>query len=44
MGVLTSGQLDDGKGKASMKVCAHKKDLLKGTTSSINHHIIGFSA
>jgi GTPase len=44
VGVLTSGELDNGRGSSMMRVCAHMHDLLKGSTSSVNSHVIGFSA
>ncbi len=42
IGVLTSGQLDNGKGSARMHVHVHKHEVLTGETSSLSHHVITF--
>lgn len=43
IGVLTSGNLDDGRGSARSKVfsCKHESD--SGRTSTISHHIVGIN-
>lgn len=42
IGVLTSGGLDDGRGKARSKVFVHRHELATGRTSCISQHIMGF--
>jgi len=44
LGVLTSGQLDDGRGKARLSVFNFRHEAETGRTSSVAHHILGFSA
>jgi len=39
IGVLTSGQLDNGNGSARMHVHVHKHEVLTGETSSLSHHV-----
>jgi hypothetical protein len=39
IGVLTSGQLDDGNGSARMYVHQHKHEIISGETSSLSHHV-----
>ena len=43
VGVLTRGELDDGKGSARMKVFNYSHEAGTGRTSSIAHEIMGFS-
>jgi GTP-binding protein 1 len=42
LGVLTRGQLDNGRGLARMNVFKHKHEIESGRTSSISHEILGF--
>jgi GTPase len=42
LGVLTSGQNDDGRGKARLSIFNFKHEVSTGRTSSIAHHILGF--
>jgi GTPase len=42
IGVLTTGQLDDGKGSARSHILNFKHELETGRTSSIAKHILGF--
>uniref|UniRef100_A0A6C0JR65 DOD-type homing endonuclease domain-containing protein n=1 Tax=viral metagenome TaxID=1070528 RepID=A0A6C0JR65_9ZZZZ len=42
LGVLTSGQNDDGRGKARLSIFNFKHEVYTGRTSSIAHHILGF--
>lgn len=44
LGVLKSGEKDDGKGTARLKVFTHKHEFLSGTTQSKSHHMIGFDS
>mmetsp|Transcript_43646 Transcript_43646/g.83285 ORF Transcript_43646/g.83285 Transcript_43646/m.83285 type:complete len:642 (-) Transcript_43646:311-2236(-) len=43
LGVLTKGQLDNGRGAARMNIFRHKHELDSGRTSSISHQVLGFS-
>eukprot|EP00475_Leptophrys_vorax_P023140 TRINITY_DN3155_c0_g2_i1.p2 TRINITY_DN3155_c0_g2~~TRINITY_DN3155_c0_g2_i1.p2 ORF type:complete len:487 (+),score=124.70 TRINITY_DN3155_c0_g2_i1:114-1574(+) len=42
IGVLVSGELDDGRGAARSKVFRFKHEQDNGRTSSISYHIVGF--
>lgn len=42
VGVLTGGQLDNGRGLARERVFVHRHELGTGRTSSISQHIMGF--
>lgn len=42
LGVLTSGHLDDGRGKARTSILNYPHEQATGRTSSIAHHILGF--
>lgn len=42
LGVLTSGELDDGKGSARAKICKHPHELELGQTSDISTKIMRF--
>jgi len=42
VGVLTSGQLDNGRGLARMNVFRHRHEVENGRTSAISRQIIGF--
>jgi small GTP-binding protein len=44
VGVLISGDLDNGKGRARSHVFNHPHELETGRTSSIGEHIMGFNA
>ena len=44
IGVLTHGQLDNGRGLARSNVFVHKHELTTGRTSSISHQIMGFDS
>src|SRR5690349_7327695 len=44
LGVLTRGQLDNGRGLARMNIFVHKHELETGRTSSISHEILGFNS
>lgn len=44
IGVLTSGELDDGRGKARVRVFKHRHEEQNGRTSCISQHIMGFDA
>lgn len=43
LGVLTSGRLDDGRGKARQGLLRHKHELDSGRTSSIGQEILAFN-
>ena len=43
IGVLCSGNLDDGRGLARSKVFTHKHESASGRTSAISHQLIGFT-
>mmetsp|Transcript_5480 Transcript_5480/g.8095 ORF Transcript_5480/g.8095 Transcript_5480/m.8095 type:complete len:540 (-) Transcript_5480:23-1642(-) len=44
VGVLTNGDLDDGRGSARSSVFLHKHESVTGRTSSVAQHIIGYDA
>lgn len=44
VGVLTTGQLDDGRGNARVSLFNHRHELETGRTSSIGEQILGFNA
>eukprot|EP01118_Nematostelium_gracile_P012088 TRINITY_DN4368_c0_g1_i1.p1 TRINITY_DN4368_c0_g1~~TRINITY_DN4368_c0_g1_i1.p1 ORF type:complete len:657 (-),score=198.58 TRINITY_DN4368_c0_g1_i1:35-2005(-) len=44
LGVLTRGQLDNGRGLARTNVFKHQHEIESGRTSSISHEIIGFDS
>lgn len=41
-GVLTQGELDNGRGRARLNMLRHLHEIKTGRTSSISHEIIGF--
>ncbi len=41
-GVLTQGQLDNGRGRARLNMFRHLHEIQTGRTSSISHEILGF--
>ncbi|KAK2586872.1 hypothetical protein KPH14_009809 [Odynerus spinipes] len=42
LGVLTQGELDNGRGRARLNMLRHLHEIKSGRTSSISHEIIGF--
>ncbi|TBU49478.1 P-loop containing nucleoside triphosphate hydrolase protein [Dichomitus squalens] len=42
LGVLTRGQLDDGRGRARVSLFRHKHEIESGRTSSVGMEILGF--
>uniref|UniRef100_A0A8B9L9E6 Tr-type G domain-containing protein n=1 Tax=Astyanax mexicanus TaxID=7994 RepID=A0A8B9L9E6_ASTMX len=42
LGVLTHGELDNGRGLARQKLFRHKHELESGRTSSVGNDILGF--
>lgn len=44
LGVITQGELDDGRGRARLNMFRHLHEVQSGRTSSISHEIVGFDA
>ncbi|KAG8236381.1 hypothetical protein J437_LFUL016659 [Ladona fulva] len=44
LGVLTHGQLDNGRGRARLNMFRHLHEIRSGRTSSISHEILGFDS
>lgn len=44
LGVLTHGELDNGRGMARLKLFRHKHEMESGRTSSVGNDILGFDA
>ncbi|XP_012287777.1 GTP-binding protein 2 isoform X2 [Orussus abietinus] len=44
LGVLTQGELDNGRGRARLNMFRHLHEIRSGRTSSISHEIIGFDS
>lgn len=44
LGVLTQGELDDGRGRARLNMFRHLHEVQSGRTSSISHEIVGFDS
>ncbi|GAV07272.1 hypothetical protein RvY_17131 [Ramazzottius varieornatus] len=44
LGVLSSGELDNGRGKARLNLFRHPHEIQTGRTSSISREMIGFAA
>ncbi|XKL59482.1 hypothetical protein PGB90_000498 [Kerria lacca] len=44
LGVITQGELDNGKGTARLNMFRHLHEVLSGRTSSISHEILGFGS
>lgn len=44
LGVLTHGELDNGRGQARQKLFRHKHEMESGRTSSVGNDILGFDA
>lgn len=42
LGVLTHGELDNGRGFARQKLFRHKHEMESGRTSSVGNDILGF--
>lgn len=42
LGVLTHGELDNGRGTARLKLFRHKHEMESGRTSSVGNDILGF--
>lgn len=42
IGVLTQGELDNGRGKARLQVFRHFHEIKSGRTSCVSHEILGF--
>ena len=42
LGVLTHGEMDDGRGRARQKLFRHKHEMESGRTSSVGNDILGF--
>ena len=44
LGVLTQGQLDNGRGQARLNLFRHLHEIQTGRTSCISHEILGFDS
>lgn len=44
LGVVTQGELDNGKGTARLNMFRHLHEVQSGRTSSISHEILGFGS
>ena len=44
LGVLTQGELDNGRGRARLNLFRHLHEIQSGRTSSISHEILGFDS
>lgn len=44
LGLLTHGELDNGKGKTRLNMFRHLHEIQSGRTSSISHEILGFNS
>lgn len=44
LGVLTHGELDNGRGSARLNMFRHMHEIRSGRTSSVSHEILGFDA
>lgn len=44
VGVLTDGEMDDGRGRARLHIFGHLHEVLSGRTSSLSKELIGFDA
>ena len=44
LGVLTGGELDNGRGRARLNMFRHLHEIQSGRTSSISHGILGFDS
>jgi GTPase len=43
LGVLSTSELDNGRGKARLNLLKHRHEIESGRTSSISHQVIGFN-
>ena len=44
LGVLTHGELDNGRGHARQRLFRHKHEMENGRTSSVGNDILGFDS
>lgn len=44
VGVLSHGELDNGRGRARLNLFRHRHEIQSGRTSSISQEIIGFDS
>jgi GTPase len=44
VGVLATGELDNGRGRARLHCFTHTHEIKSGRTSSVGHHVVGFDA
>lgn len=44
LGVLTHGELDNGRGHARQRLFRHKHEMESGRTSSVGNDILGFDS
>ena len=44
LGVLTYGELDNGRGRSRLNMLRHLHEIRTGRTSSISHEILGFDS
>jgi len=44
LGVLTQGELDNGRGRARLNLFRHLHEIQSGRTSSISFEILGFNS
>lgn len=44
LGVLTQGELDNGRGRARLNLFRHLHEIQSGRTSSISHETLGFNS
>ena len=44
LGVLTHGELDNGRGMARQRLFRHKHEMESGRTSSVGNDILGFDS
>ena len=44
LGVLTRGEMDNGRGKARRSLLNHRHEIESGQTSSVSHEVIGFAS
>ena len=44
VGVLTHGEMDNGRGRSRLNLFRHLHEIQSGHTSSISHEILGFSS
>ena len=44
LGVLTQGELDNGRGRARLNLFRHLHEIQTGRTSCISHDVLGFNS